>query len=257
MIEKLILGTAGLGGLPYGRNKRVVAKDEAIAVIRRAVELGITAFDTAPAYGEAESWLGKAIENEISDRITVYTKTRGSIPEAMRSMERLCHLPVFLWHNWKVTEAIPAWTSGVTAYYDSAEYITGSDCIVQGEWNLLNQEWTKSGRKAKTFIARSVFLQGVLAGEPAPDEEVAEYVARAQRFADSAGMHIRQLALTAALENPLIDGAVIGPTTIEELEECVVRSRIRFGTHPSVRMLAAAAPSLVDPRQWDSACPAS
>lgn len=55
--KRLILGTAGLGGV-WGQ----VDPEQSIATILAALEDGISAIDTAPAYGDAEQYLGKALQ---------------------------------------------------------------------------------------------------------------------------------------------------------------------------------------------------
>ncbi|HEY9257256.1 aldo/keto reductase [Chitinophaga sp.] len=57
MSERLVLGTAGLGGV-WGK----VDPDQSILTILSALEEGVTAIDTAPAYGDAEYYVGKALQ---------------------------------------------------------------------------------------------------------------------------------------------------------------------------------------------------
>ena len=59
VVSAVGLGTWELGGTQYGP----IDEGEAVRAIRRALELGITCFDTAPAYGNghAEEVLGKAL----------------------------------------------------------------------------------------------------------------------------------------------------------------------------------------------------
>ena len=71
-IPILGLGTAPIGGL-YGPP---VADADAVALMRRAYELGIRAFDTAPEYGSgfAELRLGEVLPELPRDEIVVSTK---------------------------------------------------------------------------------------------------------------------------------------------------------------------------------------
>ncbi|HWV64198.1 aldo/keto reductase [Chitinophaga sp.] len=55
--ERLVLGTAALGGV-WGK----VDPHQSVLAILFALESGITAIDTAPAYGDAESYLGEALK---------------------------------------------------------------------------------------------------------------------------------------------------------------------------------------------------
>ncbi|WP_140939363.1 aldo/keto reductase [Sphingobacterium lumbrici] len=68
-IDKIILGTAGLGGL-WGE----VNADESIATIWNALSHGIVALDTAPAYGDAEEFVGRALAQWDGARPAISTK---------------------------------------------------------------------------------------------------------------------------------------------------------------------------------------
>ncbi|MDG2527300.1 aldo/keto reductase [Caulobacter endophyticus] len=81
-MEKRILGRGGLEvsalglgcmGLSHGYG-RVVDKQDGIALIRAAVEQGVTFFDTAQIYGEAnEAMVGEALE-PFRDQVVIATK---------------------------------------------------------------------------------------------------------------------------------------------------------------------------------------
>lgn len=66
----LVLGTAQLG-MSYGIANRTGAPSpaEAEALVLRAFSLGITSFDTARAYGESESRLGRALKGKTGASI--------------------------------------------------------------------------------------------------------------------------------------------------------------------------------------------
>lgn len=69
------LGTVQLG-LPYGINNQSGQPPEsvAIAIVRRAIEHGVSWLDTAQAYGDAESKLALAIKGSWRNRVKVITK---------------------------------------------------------------------------------------------------------------------------------------------------------------------------------------
>lgn len=71
--DRCILGTAGLGGV-WGR----IDPEESIKAILVALENGITAIDTAPAYGDAEVLAGKA-----------FRRWKGSLPRVSTKVGRL------------------------------------------------------------------------------------------------------------------------------------------------------------------------
>jgi spore coat polysaccharide biosynthesis protein SpsF len=73
--SELCLGTVQLG-LPYGINnlRGCPPEEEAIAIIRRAVDHGVTWLDTAHAYGESERRIGRALRGSWRTRTRVVTK---------------------------------------------------------------------------------------------------------------------------------------------------------------------------------------
>lgn len=74
--QDLILGTVQLG-VPYGIANRsgMPQEADAVALIRSAIEAGVTTFDTARAYGESEARIGKAVAG-VDFKGTIITKLR-------------------------------------------------------------------------------------------------------------------------------------------------------------------------------------
>ncbi|HSO36929.1 MAG TPA: aldo/keto reductase, partial [Labilithrix sp.] len=197
--HKLVFGAASLGmayGLPRQGAAANVAPSEADAasLVERALALGITTFDTAPAYGASEERLGRI----LGARASVWTKVTAGDPGASlaASLERLRRPRVELlqWHNW--TAALgrdDAWTAawsalrgdarvarlGATTYgVDDAVAAATSGLfdVVQCEFHVLNQGVVVAlaehvARGAITVAVRSVLLQGALTddGRELPD----------------------------------------------------------------------------------------
>jgi aryl-alcohol dehydrogenase-like predicted oxidoreductase len=67
--SRLVYGTSGLGGV-WGK----VDEQESIDCILYALQNGISSFDTAPSYGNAEVYLGKALVQWKKERPFVSTK---------------------------------------------------------------------------------------------------------------------------------------------------------------------------------------
>jgi aryl-alcohol dehydrogenase-like predicted oxidoreductase len=67
--DRCILGTVGIGGV-WGK----VDPQESVDTILAALEAGIGAIDTAPAYGDAESYVGKALRLWQGKRPQISTK---------------------------------------------------------------------------------------------------------------------------------------------------------------------------------------
>lgn len=254
MISKLILGTAGLGGLPYGRQGKVVSKEDTRQIIQQACSRGIRVFDTAPTYGWAEQALGEALQGYTD--CVVYTKTQGSWEEAVESIKRLRpHMPRVLFHNYArgMSRVFPPWANGATVY--NRKDLPGDGeiaCfdVLQFPWNLLRQDFFTADVK----IARSVFLQGLLK-DPFPkgiysSPEIEVAILKADRLAHALGVNIQTLALRSALEMNF-DGVVIGPQSIEELEECIAIAEMKpLNALPFIKELDLGDNPITDPRTW-------
>jgi 1-deoxyxylulose-5-phosphate synthase len=84
-VSKLALGTAAFGLENYGIQEpgepSRLCEDEAIRLVRAAVEKGINFFDTARGYGESEAVLGKG----LSDCTSCIIATKVGIPAATKS----------------------------------------------------------------------------------------------------------------------------------------------------------------------------
>lgn len=74
-VSEIGLGTYAVSGV-YG------AKDgiEFERSVRRALDLGVTFFDTAPTYGDAEATLGKVL-SPVRDRVVISTKVAAGLEE--------------------------------------------------------------------------------------------------------------------------------------------------------------------------------
>ena len=95
-MRKVVLGKSGLevsavgfGGIPIMR----VSEDEAVATIRRALELGVTFIDTAAGYGDSQRKIGKAIAGR-RDGLVLATKSGqagrdGILADVERAREQM------------------------------------------------------------------------------------------------------------------------------------------------------------------------
>ena len=91
----------GFGALPMQR----VSMEDAVKLVRRAFEGGITFFDTARYYTDSEEKLGEALEG-IRDKVYIATKTGASTGEALKkeletSLKNLRtdHIDIYQFHN--------------------------------------------------------------------------------------------------------------------------------------------------------------
>lgn len=69
----------GFGGIPIQR----LGEDEAVAVVKRCIELGINYLDTANAYSTSERRIGKAIKGQ-RQKLFLATKTQSRVPAELQ-----------------------------------------------------------------------------------------------------------------------------------------------------------------------------
>jgi len=97
----MLVSKLGYGGIPIQR----IAEDEAIAVVKKVLELGITFLDTANAYTTSEERIGKAISGQ-RESLTIATKTQARTAEGVTehlelSLKRLGtnYIDLYQFHN--------------------------------------------------------------------------------------------------------------------------------------------------------------
>ena len=97
----IVVNKNGFGALPMQR----VSMEEAVQLVRRAFEGGITFFDTARYYTDSEEKLGEALEG-IRDKVYIATKTGASTGEALKkeletSLKNLRtdYIDIYQFHN--------------------------------------------------------------------------------------------------------------------------------------------------------------
>lgn len=137
-MEKRILGknrlkvsAIGLGCMTIGRDYNEDSKKEAMGIIRRACDLGITMFDTAELYGGGgrnESLVGEALK-PVRDKVVIATKcgvrfidghmVMNSTPEVIResvegSLKRLQTDHIDLYYTHRVDPNVPIETVAET-----------------------------------------------------------------------------------------------------------------------------------------------
>jgi predicted aldo/keto reductase-like oxidoreductase len=79
----------GFGGIPVQRD----SEEEAVAIVKRCIELGITYYDTANGYTTSEERIGKAIKGKRQDMVIAtksHSRTKeGIIKDLNLSLQRL------------------------------------------------------------------------------------------------------------------------------------------------------------------------
>ncbi len=254
----LVLGCAQLGML-YGVANTTGQPDvrTALDLVGKALQGGIRAFDTAPAYGDSETVLGKCLaELGIRETVEVYTKLPPDVDPAncaavlncaRRSIERLGvdSLAGILFHR---ESALELWNRGGQ---DSAQALLetgltrrvgvscyGSDAamnalgkplvdVLQVPANVLDRRFATVCRAAtetdKVVMLRSVYLQGLLLLEPtllpAKLSFASQKIREVRALAESFALPVRVLAVHYAKQAYPGTLVILGAETPEQVRQ--------------------------------------
>ncbi len=207
---------------------------EAQAAIRHALELGITFFDTAQAYGfgKSESVLGQALQPELKsrrDKIVIATKgglrmegnkllrdasagwLRRGVEQSLRNLG-VHYIDLYQVH-WIEQEILPYCQShgiGVLVYGPLAHGLLGGRYTPKT--NFANDDWrSKSPAFRAELFARNLAVVGRLKG-----------LAERQR------MTLAQLAIAWVLANPAVDVAIIGARHPKQLTDTTAAADVEL-----------------------------
>lgn len=205
-LTKLVLGTVQLG-LDYGiaNQDGKPGEEESLELLEKAWAGGITAFDTAPAYGSSESLLGKFIASEKgrSECVTIITKalvpagaanqklspTELMKEQLLQSLENLGvnKIDYYLLHNPANMEDPDLMDTlfllkdqgliaepGVSVYSvaEAREAVKRGLRVLQAPVNIFDRRFIDPPllhwfkEQGATLMARSVFLQGLFFIDP-------------------------------------------------------------------------------------------
>ena len=261
-ISALTLGTVQLG-LAYGVNndKGMPSYGESAAILDRALELGITSFDTARAYGESEEVLGRYFKDKKSEvtlisKAAIYDAPKSEIRQRMldsvhTSLEKLGieKLPFLKLHNEsmlitygdKVINVLQdlkkeGLVSGIGVSFSDKSRLreltdgVGFDCI-QLPANIFDNEVIVDGTIKRLYdggsavFVRSVYLQGLFFKDTStlPDKlRVAkEPLDRLHKLAKEAQISMAELAITFIRDTEGIASLVMGCDNPEQLSQSV------------------------------------
>ncbi len=202
--SEFVLGTAQLG-MNYGRVNKAgkPTKQSAVEMLRYAIGHGVTALDTARAYGDAECLIGEALTGSWRSRTHVITKLdlsgldEGASDSEVRkrvdaSIDASCRalrtekLDTLLLHDWAhhriwrgaawqrlLKQQVEGKISvlGASVYYPHEALAALGDPVIQHlqiPMNVLDWRWKQIGQTVAQrpdvgVHARSALLQGILA----------------------------------------------------------------------------------------------
>ena len=261
-ISALTLGTAQLG-LAYGVNndKGMPSFEESSAILDTALSSGIVSFDTARAYGESESVLGRYFKNEKREN-TLITKalftdvdnsavkdTLFSMVEESKAKLGLEKIPFLKLHNESmlikygdtVVNALhdlknEGLVGGIgVSFSDKTRILELTDgCgfdVIQIPANIFDNKQIVNGTVKKLsdsgacVFVRSLYLQGLFFKDtntlPEKIKCAKEPLDKLHRLADDAGVSMAELAITFIRDTEGITSLILGCDNPTQLLESV------------------------------------
>jgi aryl-alcohol dehydrogenase-like predicted oxidoreductase len=286
-MAELILGTATFNtGYGVANKGKIYAKEEAREIILTAQLLGINEFDTAPAYGPAEEYLGEFLnvnlvpkisskiskENAKSAKLMLQSVRRTLFQTRTSKLKNLfLHDPEAL-IGFGASETIAGLKElialdlveriGISVYsLESllrAKELLPELNIFQVPENICDRRMLNSKELLDLrlggdhFIVRSVFLQGLLLMPldkiPPGLEAARSSVSQLMAFSNSIGVTPLSLCLGYGQAIPWANGLVIGAATASQLREIIESSiQLPSGWDSKIDTLPE---EVLDPRRW-------
>ena len=247
-MSKLVLGTVQFG-LQYGVNSAGRPSQEAVkSILTEAAKGGITTLDTSSAYGNSEDVLGESIATPGQFKIvSKYPKGETPVGEMFNSsLKRLMveKLYGYLLHHFEVYKNNPqVWDEfialkesgkvqkiGFSLYLpEELELIlkNGSPFdIIQVPFNIFDKKFLPYMKELHEngveIHVRSTFLQGLFFKDRNALSEklqpMKKYLLQLDEFSKKSGLSISEIALNYNLQNPYIDGVLIGVDNVDQLQ---------------------------------------
>ena len=247
-MSKLVLGTVQFG-LQYGVNSAGRPNKEAVKnILKEASKGGIATLDTSSAYGNSEEIIGECITADEDFKIvSKYPKGVTPVCEMFNgSLKRLCvkKLYGYLLHHFEVYKNNPKiWDEfvalkksgkvqriGFSLYTpEELEFILDKKSpfdLIQVPFNIFDKKFLPYMKQLHEngveIHVRSAFLQGLFFMDrnilPAKLQPMKKYLLQLDEISETTGLSISEIALNYNLQNPYIDGVLIGVDNVEQLK---------------------------------------
>ena len=247
-MSKLVLGTVQFG-LQYGVNSSGRPSENAVkGILAEAAKGGITTLDTSSAYGNSEEILGECTTPDEGFKIvSKYPKGETPVKEMFNSS--LKHLKVeklygYLLHHFEVYKNNPKiWDEfialkesgmvqkiGFSLYTpEELQFILDNKSpfdLIQVPFNIFDKKFLPYMKdlheKGVEIHVRSTFLQGLFFKDrealPEKLKPMKKYLLQLDEFSKQSGLSISEIALNYNLQNPYIDGVLIGVDNVNQLK---------------------------------------
>lgn len=246
--NKLLLGSVQFG-CQYGINSvGRPGRSEVRSILETALKGGIITIDTSSAYGNSEEVLGESISIPGQFKIvSKYPKGKTPVGEMFNgSLKRLKvdQLYGYLLHHFEVYKNNPVVWDEFVALKESGkvqkigfslytpeelELIikNGSPFdLIQVPFNIFDKKFLpymkELHEKGVEIHVRSTFLQGLFFKDrnalPEKLLPMKKYLLQLDEFSKKSGLSISEIALNYNLQNPYIDGVLIGVDNVEQLQ---------------------------------------
>lgn len=250
MRSKLVLGTVQFG-CQYGVNSTGRPDEQAVCeILKLAAHSSITTLDTSAAYGDAEEVLGKVIP-QAGGPFQIISKYPESRETVGVTLEKTLHtlgrdrIYGYLLHHFGVYRNNPKiWEEflclkeegkvekiGFSLYSPAElEILLANDVsfdLVQFPYNIFDRQFEPylellKGRGVEIHV-RSTFLQGLFFKDrntlPEKLKSLGCYLQQLDDYAQTSGMTVAEVALNYNMQNPFIDGVLIGVDTADQLQD--------------------------------------
>lgn len=247
-MNKIILGTVQFG-LQYGVNSAGRPSEETVKdILAEAAKGGIATLDTSSAYGNSEEILGECITTDEDYKI-VSKYPKGEIPVGEMFNSSLKRLKVnqlygYLLHHFEVYRNNPkVWDEfvalkesgkvqkiGFSLYTpEELQFILDNKSpfdLIQVPFNIFDKKFLplmkELHEKCVEIHVRSTFLQGLFFKDrdalPEKLKPMKKYLLQLDEFSEQSGLSISEIALNYNLQNPYIDGVLIGVDNVLQLQ---------------------------------------
>lgn len=247
-MAKLVLGTVQFG-LQYGVNSAGRPSEETVKdILAEAAKGGIATLDTSSAYGNSEEILGECITTDEDFKI-VSKYPKGEIPVGEMFNSSLKRLKVnqlygYLLHHFEVYKNNPkVWDEfialkesgkvqkiGFSLYSpEELEFILKNQSpfdLIQVPFNIFDKKFLpymqELHENGVEIHVRSTFLQGLFFKDrntlPEKLKPMKKYLLQLDEFSKLSGLSISEIALNYNLQNPYIDGVLIGVDNVSQLQ---------------------------------------
>ncbi|MBQ8779833.1 MAG: aldo/keto reductase [Alistipes sp.] len=246
-VNKLVLGTVQFG-CQYGINSVGQPNVQMVSeILDVANNVGVTILDTSAAYGNAEEVLGEVNASNIFQIISKYPKcnktVRDTLDDSLKSLG-CSKLYGYLLHHFSVyTENKTVWNDFIQLKVDGKvekigfslyepyelDMILNDDIpfdLIQIPFNIFDRQFESYFGRLKQMNVeihvRSTFLQGLFFKDrdtlPEKLLPLKPYLKRLDEYAKDTGLSVAEIALNYNIQNPYIDGVLIGVDTKDQLQ---------------------------------------